>query len=100
MSALPRVQEMAERIISMRDRLKAELKKVGSKHSWEHITDQIGMFAYRPVTQHKPNINRSDSAVSPVHPLTSTVTVSLCACCVCVCACEGAVGSPLNRWIG
>ena len=41
------VKEMAERIISMRDKLRKELEAVGSKHNWQHITDQIGMFAYR-----------------------------------------------------
>lgn len=30
----------------MRTALKNELISLGSKHSWEHITDQIGMFCY------------------------------------------------------
>lgn len=38
--------EMAERINSMREKLRSTLEEVGSVHSWEHITKQIGMFAY------------------------------------------------------
>ena len=43
---LGEVKMMADRIISMRTALKNELISLGSKHSWEHITDQIGMFCY------------------------------------------------------
>lgn len=31
-------------IISMRTQLVSNLKKEGSSHNWQHITDQIGMF--------------------------------------------------------
>jgi len=44
------VKEMAERIITMRRLLKERLYAVGSKHKWEHITDQIGMFCYSGLT--------------------------------------------------
>lgn len=37
---------MADRIISMRSALKDNLIKLGSNRSWNHITDQIGMFCY------------------------------------------------------
>lgn len=37
---------MAGRIQSMRNALKAKLYEKGSKHSWEHITNQIGMFCF------------------------------------------------------
>ncbi|XP_024068698.2 aspartate aminotransferase, mitochondrial-like [Terrapene carolina triunguis] len=37
---------MADRIIDMRNQLVANLKKEGSSHNWQHITDQIGMFCY------------------------------------------------------
>lgn len=37
---------MADRIINCREQLKSNLKKIGSKHNWDHITDQIGMFCY------------------------------------------------------
>lgn len=38
---------MADRIITMRDLLKKHLvEDFKSKHNWNHITDQIGMFCY------------------------------------------------------
>jgi aspartate aminotransferase len=38
---------MADRIITIRDSLKKHLvEDFGSKHNWNHITDQIGMFCY------------------------------------------------------
>ena len=37
---------MADRIITMRQRLKAGLEREGSSHNWQHITDQIGMFCF------------------------------------------------------
>lgn len=37
---------MADRINSMRTALRDSLEKVGSTRNWEHITKQIGMFAY------------------------------------------------------
>ncbi|PRW56337.1 aspartate mitochondrial [Chlorella sorokiniana] len=43
---LGEVKEMAERIISMRTLLRQNLEALGSPLSWNHITDQIGMFCY------------------------------------------------------
>ncbi|KAH7331345.1 hypothetical protein KP509_20G028300 [Ceratopteris richardii] len=43
------VKEMADRIIGMRVALRKNLEELGSKHSWEHITQQIGMFCYKTV---------------------------------------------------
>lgn len=37
---------MADRIIGMRTQLVSNLKKEGSSHNWQHITDQIGMFCF------------------------------------------------------
>ena len=37
---------MADRISSMRTLLKNRLAEVGSTKNWEHISKQIGMFAY------------------------------------------------------
>ena len=37
---------MADRIITMRKKLKEGLIREGSTHNWEHITDQIGMFCF------------------------------------------------------
>lgn len=40
-------KSMAERIISMRTMLRDNLEKdLKSAHSWKHVTDQIGMFAF------------------------------------------------------
>ncbi|KAK5136009.1 hypothetical protein LTR08_004263 [Meristemomyces frigidus] len=47
---LGEVKGMAERIITMRALLKENLEKLGSKQKWDHITDQIGMFAYTGLT--------------------------------------------------
>lgn len=44
------VKLMADRIISVRKQLKDNLVKKGSKKSWNHITDQIGMFCYTGMT--------------------------------------------------
>ena len=44
------VKQMAERIISMRHKLRDTLKQLGSKQNWSHITDQIGMFCYTGLT--------------------------------------------------
>eukprot|EP00980_Cylindrotheca_fusiformis_P004385 scaffold925_cov129-Cylindrotheca_fusiformis.AAC.38 len=38
--------QMADRILSMRNRLVEALKEAGSSHDWSHVTEQIGMFAY------------------------------------------------------
>lgn len=37
---------MADRIISMRTKLRQGIEARGNKRSWSHITDQIGMFCY------------------------------------------------------
>jgi aspartate aminotransferase len=44
------VKTMADRIISMRNKLQAGLKKEGSSKNWQHITDQIGMFCFTGMT--------------------------------------------------
>mmetsp|Transcript_40322 Transcript_40322/g.59262 ORF Transcript_40322/g.59262 Transcript_40322/m.59262 type:complete len:433 (+) Transcript_40322:50-1348(+) len=41
---------MADRINDMRVRLRSALEQGGSTRSWEHITKQIGMFAYSGMT--------------------------------------------------
>lgn len=43
---LPEVKGMADRIISVRTKLRENLKKEGSSRNWEHITNQIGMFCF------------------------------------------------------
>ena len=42
---------MADRIITMRTRLRDGLKREGSTKDWKHITDQIGMFCFTGMTQ-------------------------------------------------
>jgi len=44
------VKTMADRIISMRTKLKEGLAREGSSHNWQHITDQIGMFCFTGMT--------------------------------------------------
>ena len=41
---------MADRIISMRTKLKDGLAREGSTLNWNHITDQIGMFCFTGMT--------------------------------------------------
>lgn len=40
------IKTMSSRIIEMRKRLREELEALGAPGSWNHITDQIGMFSY------------------------------------------------------
>nr|ALS04703.1 mitochondrial aspartate aminotransferase precursor [Pseudodiaptomus poplesia] len=40
------VKTMADRIITMRSKLREGLAREGSSHNWEHITNQIGMFCF------------------------------------------------------
>ncbi|KAL1497505.1 hypothetical protein ABEB36_008455 [Hypothenemus hampei] len=40
------IKTMSSRIIQMRKRLREELEALGTPGSWNHITDQIGMFSY------------------------------------------------------
>lgn len=44
------VKEMADRISTMRQSLVDALKRHGSTKNWNHITDQIGMFAFSGLT--------------------------------------------------
>jgi aspartate aminotransferase, mitochondrial len=45
------VKGMANRIISMRTKLKEGLLREGSTRNWNHITDQIGMFCFTGMNQ-------------------------------------------------
>jgi aspartate aminotransferase len=53
---LGEVKGMADRIITMRAALKSNLQELGSKHNWDHITSQIGMFAYTGLTSEQVDI--------------------------------------------
>lgn len=50
---------MADRIIDMRKMLKSKLLQVGSKMNWDHLTDQIGMFAFTGLKPEQVLIMRS-----------------------------------------
>ncbi|VFQ64432.1 unnamed protein product [Cuscuta campestris] len=47
---LREVKGMADRIIGTRAALRESLEKLGSPLSWEHVTNQIGMFCYSGLT--------------------------------------------------
>ncbi|KAI3927621.1 hypothetical protein MKX01_026554 [Papaver californicum] len=47
---LKEVKGMADRIIGMRTALRKNLENLGPPLSWEHITNQIGMFCYSGMT--------------------------------------------------
>ncbi|CEI89409.1 Putative Aspartate aminotransferase [Rhizopus microsporus] len=58
---LGEVKLMADRIITMREKLRGHLEKdFGSKKRWNHITDQIGMFCYSGLTPEQVNKIKSD----------------------------------------
>ncbi|CAH0600209.1 unnamed protein product [Chrysodeixis includens] len=45
------IKGMSARVIQMREALRAELIKLGTPGSWEHIVKQIGLFSYTGLTQ-------------------------------------------------
>lgn len=47
---LKEVKGMANRIIGLRNALRKNIENLGSNLSWEHITNQIGMFCYSGLT--------------------------------------------------
>lgn len=51
-------KEMANRINDMRLELRSALEEGGSDRSWEHITKQIGMFAYSGLTKDEVTVLR------------------------------------------
>lgn len=56
------VKGMADRIISMRTRLRDGLAREGSTLNWQHITDQIGMFCFTGMTPEQvENITKNHS---------------------------------------
>ncbi|XP_049576608.1 aspartate aminotransferase, cytoplasmic [Syngnathus scovelli] len=40
------VKTMADRVLLMRDQLKSKLQALGTPGTWDHITQQIGMFSF------------------------------------------------------
>jgi len=53
-------KSMADRIIVMRDTLKASLAKEGSVRNWDHVTSQIGMFCFSGLTPEQVDKLRSE----------------------------------------
>jgi len=47
---------MSNRILEMRDALRKAIEKKGTPGTWNHITDQIGMFSFTGLTQ--PQVER------------------------------------------
>jgi aspartate aminotransferase len=45
------LRTMSGRIISMRKQLRAKLEELGTPGTWNHITDQIGMFSFTGLTE-------------------------------------------------
>ena len=57
------LKTMSGRIIQMRKNLRAKLEEMGTPGSWNHITDQIGMFSFTGLTEHQVLKIRADSHV-------------------------------------
>ncbi|GAB7348196.1 hypothetical protein MBLNU459_g6200t1 [Dothideomycetes sp. NU459] len=57
------LREMSGRIISMRKALKEKLDQMGTPGTWNHITDQIGMFSFTGLTEKQVLKIREDAHV-------------------------------------
>lgn len=57
------VKLMADRIIGVRQQLRDNLVKLGSSRSWNHITDQIGMFCFTGMTPEQVDTLAKDYSV-------------------------------------
>ncbi|OTA63209.1 PLP-dependent transferase [Hypoxylon sp. EC38] len=54
------LRTMSGRIISMRKALRAKLEELGTPGTWNHITDQIGMFSFTGLTEEQVMKIRSE----------------------------------------
>ncbi|KAI0148297.1 pyridoxal phosphate-dependent transferase [Hypoxylon sp. NC0597] len=54
------LRTMSGRIISMRKALRAKLEELGTPGTWNHITDQIGMFSFTGLTEQQVMKIRSE----------------------------------------
>lgn len=57
------LKTMSGRIIDMRKALRAKLEELGTPGTWNHITDQIGMFSFTGLTEAQVLKLRNDSHV-------------------------------------
>lgn len=65
---------MSQRLKRNRELMVEKLAALGSKHNWDHITSQIGMFAYTGI---KPEMTeRLKSEYSIYMPLDGRVCVA------------------------
>uniref|UniRef100_A0A8D2HGK1 Aspartate aminotransferase, mitochondrial n=1 Tax=Urocitellus parryii TaxID=9999 RepID=A0A8D2HGK1_UROPR len=80
---LQEVKGMADRIISMRTQLVSNLKKEGSSHNWQHITDQISMFCFtglKPEQVERLTKEFSIYMTKDGHISVAGVTSNICLC--------------------
>jgi len=57
------LRTMSGRIITMREALRAKLEALGTPGTWNHITDQIGMFSFTGLTEAQVLRLRDDAHV-------------------------------------
>ncbi|EKG17181.1 Aspartate/other aminotransferase [Macrophomina phaseolina MS6] len=57
------LRTMSGRIIDMRKALRGKLEELGTPGTWNHITDQIGMFSFTGLTEQQVLKIRSDAHV-------------------------------------
>lgn len=57
------LREMSGRIISMRKALREKLESMGTPGTWNHITDQIGMFSFTGLSEKQVLKIREDAHV-------------------------------------
>lgn len=57
------LRTMSGRIIDMRKALRSKLEAMGTPGTWNHITDQIGMFSFTGLTEAQVLKIRSDSHI-------------------------------------
>lgn len=65
---------MSGRMADMRKGLAAGLKAAGSQHNWNHITDQIGMFAYTGLSKEQVDELRTKFGIY----MTADGRISIC----------------------
>jgi len=53
---------VTDRITKMRKLLRSTLEKIGAKGTWNHVTDQIGMFSFTGLT-----VKQSEAMVNKHH---------------------------------
>jgi aspartate aminotransferase, mitochondrial len=57
------------RIVAMRANLRQHIEDLGSTRSWNHITDQIGMFCYTGLTSEQVSPPPPSMTLLPLFPL-------------------------------